>query len=77
MKKLDRGLVLGLVALGLYIVGGVATFGGLAMIVVMQNHYVAGIGDAGTFGYVFVCVGLCVSIAGVLCMRVLRNRRLA
>jgi len=76
MKNIDRGLVLGLISLSLYIVGGVSTFGGLGMIAGLKENNISGVGNLASLGYVFVCVGLCVSIAGVLLMRILRNRRM-
>ena len=76
MIQFDRGLILGLSSLGLYIAGGVSTFSGLAMVALLDGRNLMGFGDGGTLGYLFVSVGLCVSVAGVLLMRVLRNRRL-
>lgn len=77
MNGLDRGMLLGLLSLSLYILGGVSTFTGLGMIVLLKGKDLMGLGDASTMGYLFVCVGLCVSITGVLLMRILRNRHLA
>jgi len=77
MNGLDRGMMLGLLSLSLYIVGGVSTFTGIGMIVLLKGKDLMGLGDGSTMGYLFVCVGLCVSITGVLLMRVLRNRHLA
>jgi len=77
MFGLDRGLMLGVTSLALYILGGISTFAGLGMIVALKGKDLIGLGDGSTMGYLFVCVGLCVSITGVLLMRILRNRRLA
>jgi len=71
---IDRGLFGGLLALFLYIAGGVATFGGLALVGLYQGRDLFGLGDAGSFGWVLVSVGLCASISGVLFMRIVRNR---
>ncbi|PLY03766.1 MAG: hypothetical protein C0624_06610 [Desulfuromonas sp.] len=77
MRGIDQGLVFGLLSLSLYIVGGISTFAGLGMIVALKGKDLMGLGDGSTLGYLFVCVGLCVSVAAVLMMRVLRNRHLA
>ncbi len=74
INGIDRGMVGGLLSLLLYIVGGVSTFGGLALIALFQGRDLLGLGDGSTLGYLFVAVGLCLSILGVLMMRVLRNR---
>lgn len=72
-----KGWVLGGAALGLYLLGGVGTFAGLAMIFLLNNRDLFGWGDGRSLGYLFLCVGLSLSILGVLLMRILRNRHLA
>lgn len=74
MKNMDRSLVFGVMSLSLYVVGGVSTFAGLAMIVMFKGRMITGLGTSDSLGYLMVCVGLCLSIAGVLLMRILRNR---
>lgn len=69
-----NGIALAVFALALYIVGGVGTFGGLAMIGFMRNRDFLGLGDGRSIGYVFLCVGLSLSVIGVLLMRIFRNR---
>ncbi len=71
-----KGLLLGLLAMAIYIMGGGATFGGIGMIAFLKGRDIAGVGDAATFGYLVLCVGLCLSVTGVLLMRVMRNRYL-
>ncbi|HKL49070.1 MAG TPA: hypothetical protein VJ882_05395 [Desulfuromonadales bacterium] len=70
----DKELILTIFAIGIYILGGIATFGGVAMIMLMKGKDLWGWGDGHTIGYLFVCVGLISSILGVLVMRILRNR---
>jgi len=69
-----RGTGLASAALAIYILGGAGTFVGLAMIVFMGGSNVGEWGDGRSIGYLLFCVGLCCSIAGVLLMRLLRNR---
>jgi hypothetical protein len=70
----DSGIGMALVAFGLYITGGIATFGGLGLIVMMKGQDLLGLGDGRTLGYLFLCTGLGLSILGVLLMRIFRNR---
>jgi hypothetical protein len=63
-----------IIAFTSYIVGGILTFGGVALIVFMKGKDLWGWGEGHTLGYLFVCVGLLLSILGVLIMRILRNR---
>ncbi len=69
-----RGVALAVVALALYIIGGVGTFAGLGLIVFMYGRDLWGWGDGRSIGYLFLCVGLSLSIMGVLLMRIFRNR---
>jgi hypothetical protein len=68
------GIALGVVALALYLVGGVATFGGMALVVFMEGSDILGLGDGRSIGWLFLCSGICLSILGVLLMRIFRNR---
>jgi len=72
-----RSWALGASALLIYLVGGLATFGGVGLIVFMKSKDLFGWGDGRSIGYLFLCVGLALSVLGVLLMRILRNRRLA
>lgn len=71
------GWFLGGAALTIYIIGGVGTFGGLALILLMDGRDLFGWGDGRSLGYLCLCVGLALSVFGVLLMRILRNRQLA
>lgn len=75
--KADSGIFLGGLALLIYLTGGIATFCGLAMIFFMKGLDFFAWGDGRSLGYLFVSVGLILSIFGVLIMRILRNRCLA
>jgi hypothetical protein len=72
-----NGIALAVTAFILYIIGGVATFGGLAMIGFMKEYDFFGWGEGRSIGYLFLCVGLCLSVIGVLLMRIFRNRGLS
>ncbi|MEE4254793.1 MAG: hypothetical protein V2I50_12200 [Desulfuromusa sp.] len=63
-----------IIAFTSYIVGGILTFGGVVLIVFMKGKDLWGWGEGHSLGYLFVCVGLLLSILGVLIMRILRNR---
>jgi hypothetical protein len=69
-----QGMGLAIVAFGVYIVGGVGCFGGAALILLMKGRDLWGLGDGRTVGYLALCVGVCLSILGVLLMRIFRNR---
>jgi len=70
----DKGLWLGLAAITVYIVGGLGAFVGLGLIFLVQRRDLWGLGEGRSLGYLFLCVGLALSILGVLLMRILRNR---
>ncbi len=62
------------IAFSSYIAGGILTFGGAALIMFMRGQDFMGWGEGHTLGYLFVCIGLIMTILGVLIMRILRNR---
>jgi hypothetical protein len=72
----DKGIVLAIVAFAVYILGGIGTFGGIALIAFMKGRDLLGFGDGRSIGYLFLCVGLSLSVLGVLLMRIFRNRAL-
>ncbi len=71
---LDKQLLWSIVALALYLLGGLLTFSGAGLILLMKGKDFWGLGDGHTIGYLSVCVGLVLTILGVLVMRILRNR---
>jgi hypothetical protein len=70
-----KGIALGVTALVVYIIGGIAAFGGMGMVVFMKGKDLWGWGDGRSIGFLFLCTGLCISVLGVLLMRIFRNRR--
>ncbi len=72
--KIDKDMFLGISALGIYVLGGVVTFGAIAMIALLSGKDVAGLGDGRSIGYVVLCIGFFLSIMGVMVMRIFRNR---
>jgi len=74
MSKKTPGLFLSITAFVFYIVGGLNTFVGIALIILMRGQDLFGWGDAKAIGYLLVCTGLCLSVMGVLFLRLVRNR---
>jgi hypothetical protein len=71
-----QGIGLAVVALGTHVVIGAATFAGFGLMLFMAGKDLLGWGDGRSIGYLFLCVGLSLSILGVLLMRIFRNRGL-
>jgi hypothetical protein len=75
--KNPAGITLGVVALAVYILGGLGVFSGIWLIVFMKGRNLWGWGEGHTIGYLFLCIGAALSILGVMLMRVFRNRGLS
>lgn len=71
-----QGIALAIVAFTCYIIGGIGCFGGVGLILLLKGHSLTGLGEASSLGYLLLCVGLCLSVLGVLLMRLFRNRGL-
>ena len=69
-----QGIALAVTALVIYIVGGISTFGGLGLIFFMRGRDLFSWGEGSSIGYLFLCVGLSLSILGILTMRIFKNR---
>lgn len=76
MSKIS-GIKLGIAALSVYILGGIGVFGGIWLIVFRGGKDVMGLGYGHTIGYLLLAVGACLSIFGVILMRIFRNRGIA
>lgn len=74
MKTVDYSLIFSIVAFALYILGGLAIFTGLFMVIILKEKPMWGIGTAESMGYLVLCLGACLSIAGILTLRIIRNR---
>ncbi|GFO66630.1 hypothetical protein GMLC_02090 [Geomonas limicola] len=74
MVKDKMGLFLGISALVTFVIGGLATFTGLALVGFMKHKDVLGMGDGRSIGISLIIMGLFGSILGVLIMRFCRNR---
>ena len=71
---MKRDLIFSILAISIYIIGGLMTFGGVATIILLRGRDFMGAGDAYGIGYLLVCVGLVLTVLGVLIMRIVRNR---
>ena len=69
-----RGRTVAVIALVVFILGGVSTFTGLGLLAFMRHRDLFGLGDGRSIGVSMVCMGLFGSILGVLLMRLYRNR---
>lgn len=69
-----QGISLAIVAFAVYIIGGIGCFGGVALVLLMKGRDLWGWGDGRSIGYLFFCVGMALSVLGVLLMRIFRNR---
>lgn len=74
--KFDSGLTLAISAFAFYIIGGIGTFSGIALALFAPDTDLFGWGQGRGIGYLLLCVGLCLSVLGVLLMRIFRNRKL-
>jgi hypothetical protein len=70
-----KGMGLGISALVIYIIGGISTFIGMGLIAFMRGKDLWGWGEGRGIGFLLLCSGLCVSVFGVLLMRIFRNRK--
>lgn len=69
-----QGIALAVVAFAFYIIGGLGCFSGVGLILLLKGRDLFGLGEASSIGYLLLCAGLCLSVLGVLLMRVFRNR---
>lgn len=69
-----QGILLAIIAFSIYIIGGLGCFSGVALILAMKGKDLWGWGEGRTIGYLLFCVGTCMSILGVIFMRIFRNR---
>jgi hypothetical protein len=65
-----------IIALSLFVIGGLLIMTGLILIGVLGTQDMWGWGDARGIGYMAFAIGIFLSIFGVLIMRIMRNRNL-
>ncbi|MEN8729248.1 MAG: hypothetical protein AB1Z51_05570 [Desulfuromonadales bacterium] len=75
--KRRYGLIWAVLALSLYVVGGLLIMAGLILIGVLGTQDLWGWGEARGIGYMAFGIGIFLSIFGVLIMRIMRNRGVA
>ena len=63
-----------MIALAVFVMGGISTFTGLGLLAFMRNRIIFGLGDGRSMGVSLTIIGLLGSILGVLLMRIYRNR---
>ena len=68
------GMVVPIIALATFVLGGISTFSGLGLLAFMRNRDLFGLGDGRSIGVSLTIMGLIGSILGVLLMRLYRNR---
>ena len=73
-KKPGPGL--GIVAIIIYIIGGLGAFGGLILVGFWKDENIWGLGSGLSIGLLLLCTGCALSILGVILMRVFRTRGL-
>ncbi len=74
MNSMHKDMILSILSIAVYIFGGLFTFVGVGVVLLMKGKDLWGWGDAYGIGYLMICVGLVLTILGVLVMRILRNR---
>jgi len=72
-----RSWLLAGAALAVYLLGGIGVMAGLILIGVIGDRDLWGWGSASSIGYLLFGTGLCLTILGVLVMRIMRNRNWA
>ena len=77
MWKKWRGWLLAGMALTVYLFGGIGVMLGLVLIGIVGDRDLWGWGQASSIGYLCFGAGLCLTILGVLVMRIMRNRQIA
>jgi len=70
----SKGMAGAVLAISIFILGGIFTFAGLGLIAFMKGRDLFGLGEGRSFGLLLFCVGLISSILGVMIMRLVRNR---
>ena len=71
---MDKNLFCSIMALALYIGGGLATFGGVVLLLLTKGKDLWGVTQGHSLGYLLIFCGLILSISGVIIMKILRSR---
>lgn len=74
--RINRNLTLAFAAIVIYLAGGASVFTGIGLLVFGRDVNLSGWGGGATIGYLWLAIGFCFSIIGVLIMRLSRNRGL-
>ncbi len=72
-----RSMMLAGAALSVYLAGGLGVMAGMVLIGIVGERDLWGWGRADSIGYLLFGAGLCLTILGVLVMRIMRNRQIA
>jgi hypothetical protein len=67
-------MAVAVIALAVFVLGGISTFTGLGLLAFKRNSDLFGLGDGRSIGVSMVIMGLIGSILGVMLMRLYRNR---
>ena len=77
MKTSYKAWALAGLAISVYIIGGFGIMSGLILVGILGEQDLWGWGEARSIGYLLFFVGICLSVLGVLVMRIMRNRKWA
>jgi len=71
----DQEMAFGVFFFGVYIFGGTLVLAGVFLISFMSGQDLMGWGDARPIGYLFLAVGLCLSVVGIRSLSLLLEKK--